>query len=49
VRYYDKNSFEHSSAVEQLQNLETALASIPDQRRVVTFSRGACVVDVGAL
>ena len=48
IRYYSPDSFEHSSAVEQLQNLETALANIPEQRRVITFSRGACVVDLPA-
>ena len=47
IRYYDKDSFERISAEEQLQNLDTALSSIEDQRRVVTFSRGACVVDMG--
>jgi len=46
IRYYPQDSFEHSSAVEQLQNLDNALASIPEQRRVITFSRGACVVDL---
>ena len=46
IRYYEEDSFERISAEEQLQNLDKALASIEDQRRVVTFSRGACVVDV---
>ena len=46
IRYYDKDSFERISAEEQLQNLDKALDSIQDQRRVITFSRGACVVDL---
>ena len=37
----------YDSAVERLQILESALASIPDQRRVITFSRGACVIELG--
>lgn len=49
LRYYEPDSFERASAIEQLENLENALASIKDQRRVVTFSRGACVVDLEAL
>ncbi len=46
LRYYKPDSFERISASEQLQNLETALQSIQEQRRVITFSRGACVVDL---
>lgn len=34
----------HDSAIERLQILKSALASIPDQRRVITFSRGACAI-----
>lgn len=37
---------DHDSAVERLQILDAALASIPEQRRVITFSRGACVLDL---
>jgi len=40
---------EHDSAKERLAILEAALASIPDQRRVITFSRGACAIDLSAL
>ncbi len=46
VRYYDADTFERVSAEEQLQNLDRALASIQEQRRVVTFSRGACAIDL---
>jgi len=42
-------SIEHGSAEERLQILEAALASIPDQRRVVTFSRGACAIELPML
>ncbi len=47
LRYYEPDSFERMSAAEQLQNLEHALDAIQDQRRVITFSRGACVVGLG--
>jgi hypothetical protein len=46
LRYYEPDSFERMSAAEQLDNLNTALASIEDQRRVTTFSRGACALDL---
>lgn len=36
---------EHDSAQERLDILEAALSSIHDQRRVITFSRGACAID----
>lgn len=48
LRYYERDSFERISAAEQLENLERALESIEDQRRVVTFSRGACALDLPA-
>lgn len=37
---------EYDSAIERLQILEAALASIQDQRRVITFSRGACAIEL---
>ncbi len=46
LRYYEADSFERTSAAEQMDNLRQALRSIEDQRRVVTFSRGACVLDL---
>ncbi len=46
LRYYEPDSFERMSAAEQLDNLDTALASVEDQRRVTTFSRGACALDL---
>lgn len=46
-RYFEANDYERMSAEERLGNLEHALASIPDQRRVITFSRGACALDLG--
>ncbi|MDH7600917.1 MAG: galactokinase family protein [Armatimonadota bacterium] len=45
LRYYEPGSFEHDSAAEQLANLDKALASIENQRTVITFSRGACALD----
>lgn len=44
IRFSDPSSPDHESAVERLDNLDRALASIPDNRRVVTFSRGACAI-----
>jgi len=46
LRYYEPDSFERLSAAEQLDNLNRALSSIPEQRRVITFSRGACALDL---
>jgi galactokinase len=46
LRYYEVDSFERGSAAEQLDNLNRALQSIPEQRRVITFSRGACALDL---
>jgi galactokinase len=37
-------SVERESAQERLNILEYALKHIPDQRRVITFSRGACAI-----
>ncbi len=42
----EPGSPEHESAIERLQILEAALESIPEQRRVITFSRGACVLEL---
>lgn len=47
LRYYEPGSFERDSAAEQLANLDRALASIENQRTVITFSRGACPLDLG--
>ena len=46
IRYYSPDSFERASAVEQLENLDKALSSPKEQRRVITFSRGACAIDL---
>jgi len=46
LRYYEEDSFERASAAEQLDNLNKALGAIEDQRRVITFSRGACALDL---
>ncbi|HEY3298636.1 MAG TPA: hypothetical protein VGK34_08280, partial [Armatimonadota bacterium] len=48
-RYFESNDYERLSAEERLGNLQKALSSIKDQRRVITFSRGACALDLGAL
>ncbi|MCL5103701.1 MAG: hypothetical protein M1133_06250, partial [Armatimonadetes bacterium] len=37
---------DHDSAVERLRILDGALASVRDQRRVITFSRGACAIEL---
>ena len=47
-RDFTPGTIEHESAIERLQILEAALASIQDQRRVITFSRGACVIELAA-
>lgn len=38
---------EYESAEERLQILNAAFQSLPDQRRVITFSRGACALELG--
>jgi galactokinase len=45
-RYFAADDYERMSANERLTNLENALRSIEDQRRVITFSRGACALDL---
>jgi len=47
LRYYEPGTFERDSAAEQLANLDRALASIEKQRTVITFSRGACALELG--
>jgi galactokinase len=51
LRYSSPDSWEYRSAQERMQILNNALASISAQRRVVTFSRGACALqfDLAAL
>jgi galactokinase len=44
IKFSEASSPDHESAVERLSNLDKALASIPENRRVVTFSRGACAI-----
>ncbi|MDD3927647.1 MAG: hypothetical protein PHT33_13405 [bacterium] len=46
LRYFREDDFERASAEERLRNLDKALQSMEDQRRVITFSRGACVLDL---
>jgi len=41
----EPGSPEYESAIERLKILEAALANIPEQRRVITFSRGACALE----
>ncbi len=41
-----EDSPERAAAVEMKRSLDNALKSIPEQRRAVTFSRGACIVEV---
>jgi len=44
-RFNDPGTIEYESAEERLGILNAALASIKDQRRVITFSRGACAIE----
>lgn len=44
-RNSEPGSPDYLSAEERLQILEHALQNIPEQRRVITFSRGACALD----
>ena len=48
-RISSPQSWEHDEAKEMKQNLDRALAEIPNQRCPVTFSRGACVLDLASL
>lgn len=45
-RFNEPGSIEHESAEERIGILNAALASIEDQRRVITFSRGACAIEL---
>lgn len=45
-RFFEPGSIEHESADERLGILDAALASIEKQRRVITFSRGACALNL---
>ncbi|MCX6983585.1 MAG: hypothetical protein NT118_02380 [Lentisphaerae bacterium] len=49
IKFSEPASPDHESAVERLENLDKALASIPENRRVVTFSRGACAINFTAV
>jgi len=44
--YFKEGDYEHMSAEERLANLDQGLNSIAEQRRVITFSRGACMLDL---
>lgn len=46
LRNGEPGSVERESAQERLNILENALKHIPDQRRVITFSRGACAIPI---
>ena len=46
TRFDLQNLKENPITAEQLENLDKALESIEEQRRVVTFSRGACALDL---
>jgi galactokinase len=45
IKFSEPGSSDHESALERLGNLDRALSSIPENRRVVTFSRGACAIN----
>jgi hypothetical protein len=42
----EPGSVERESAQERLAILDSALSHIADQRRVITFSRGACAIPI---
>ena len=44
IKFSEPASPDHESAMERLENLDRSLSSIPENRRVVTFSRGACAI-----
>ncbi len=44
MRFSEPGEWEYESARERLDNLNKALASVKNQRRVVTFSHGACAL-----
>ncbi|HPP73570.1 MAG TPA: hypothetical protein PLU88_00385 [Armatimonadota bacterium] len=46
IRHHEPGTPDYDSAVERLNILDAALASIEDQRRVITFSKGACVLEL---
>jgi len=46
LKYFEDDDYEKMSALERLNNLKKALSNIEDQRRIITFSCGACVIDV---
>ncbi|MBO7393289.1 MAG: hypothetical protein J6U98_03695 [Abditibacteriota bacterium] len=46
AKFCDPGSPEAVSAVERMEVLENALKNIPAQRRVITFSSGACTLDL---
>lgn len=45
-RSSSEGSAEHRTVREMRANLENALNDIPDQRRAITFSRGACIIEL---
>lgn len=45
-RFNEPGTIEFDSAEERLGILDAALASIEEQRRVITFSRGACALEL---
>jgi galactokinase len=45
IKFSAPGSPDHESALERLANLDKALATIAENRRVVTFSRGACAIN----
>jgi len=45
-RFSAPGTIEHESAEERKQILDNALANIKEQRRVITFSRGACPIEL---
>jgi mevalonate kinase len=49
LRHSKPGSMDFDSAQERLKILDHALASIKEQRRVITFSRGACALRLGVV
>lgn len=49
MRFSAPDSKEYDSAQERMQILNNALANVQEQRRVITFSRGACALQLHGL
>jgi galactokinase len=46
IKFSEPGSIERESAEERLENLDNALAAVSENRRIVTFSHGACAIHI---